>query len=557
MRKPLIIAAGLLATALAASVAAPAAAQSQRFPDVPPDHYAFEAVEWAAGASVTAGYTDGTFKPQRPLIKRHAVLFMERYYDEILGADESENFTRGDMMVLLKAINDGTLRGTEASDNSTPPAPAAAQSQRFPDVPPDHYAFEAVEWAAGASVTAGYTDGTFKPQRPLIKRHAVLFMERYYDEILGADESENFTRGDMMVLLKAINDGTLRGTERASMDLSGVCPSPLVVQTDWFPESEQGALFHLIGDDYAMDVSNQLVRGSMVLNGADLGIELEIRTGGPAIFFEAVPTRMHDDHSIHLGVVSTSDQMFDWDDSPVVSVLALLEKSPWMIMWDPQTYPDVHSIADLGREGVTVNVFGGEVFPRVLVARGVLSPEQVDPAYDGTTARFVSEGGAIAQQGFASVEPYTYGYVHHDWGRPVSFQLVHDAGFEVYSHTVAVRPADLESMRSCLDMVVPVIQQAVVSFAVSPDRASETIVSAVEEYADFWEYPPELAEWAAYALREYGLVGNGSDSTVGNLDADRIQRVLDALLLIDSFELADLVAEDLFTNDFIDESIGF
>ena len=45
------------------------------------------------------------------------------------------------------------------------PATAVAQSQRFPDVPPDHYAFEAVEWAAEVGVTTGYTDGTFKPER--------------------------------------------------------------------------------------------------------------------------------------------------------------------------------------------------------------------------------------------------------------------------------------------------------------------------------------------------------------------------------------------------------
>ena len=155
---------------------------------------------------MTTGYTDGTFKPERPLIKRHAVVFMERYYDEILQADESEDFTRGDMMVLLKAINDGTIRDTGSDRGSESPSGGGA-SQRFPDVPPDHYAFEAVEWAAEVGVTTGYTDGTFKPERPLIKRHAVVFMERYYDEILQADESEDFTRGDMMVLLKAINDG--------------------------------------------------------------------------------------------------------------------------------------------------------------------------------------------------------------------------------------------------------------------------------------------------------------------------------------------------------------
>ena len=205
----------MAAAALVASlVAVPATsvAQGQRFPDVAPDHYAYEAVEWAADVGVTTGYEDGTFKPARPLSKRHAVVFMERYYDEILQAEESADFTRGDMMVLLKAINDGTLRDTEAESTSV------AEGQRFPDVAPDHYAYEAVEWAADVGVTTGYEDGTFKPARPLSKRHAVVFMERYYDEILQAEESADFTRGDMMVLLKAINDGTIGEADTDTSD---------------------------------------------------------------------------------------------------------------------------------------------------------------------------------------------------------------------------------------------------------------------------------------------------------------------------------------------------
>ena len=208
---------------------------------MPPDHHAFEAVEWAAQVGVTTGYTDGTFKPEQPLIKRHAVVFMERYYDEILQAEESEDFTRGDMMVLLKAINDGAVGGT-GSDTAAESPPGQAASQRFPDVPPDHHAFEAVEWAAETGVTTGYTDGTFKPERPLIKRHAVVFMERYYDEILQTEESEDFTRGDMMVLLKAINDGRGEGVraagrrsglpdQRARTPAERFAPSPLCPST--------------------------------------------------------------------------------------------------------------------------------------------------------------------------------------------------------------------------------------------------------------------------------------------------------------------------------------
>lgn len=40
---------------LAAAATATALAQSQRFTDVPPDHEAYEAVEWMAEAGVTVG----------------------------------------------------------------------------------------------------------------------------------------------------------------------------------------------------------------------------------------------------------------------------------------------------------------------------------------------------------------------------------------------------------------------------------------------------------------------------------------------------------------------
>ncbi|MCY3650047.1 MAG: branched-chain amino acid ABC transporter substrate-binding protein [Acidimicrobiaceae bacterium] len=347
--------------------------------------------------------------------------------------------------------------------------------------------------------------------------------------------------------------------EAVAAGLSGVCPSPLVVQTDWFPESEHGAMYHLIGDDYVVDTENQTVTGSMVLDGAELGIDFQVRTGGPAIGFAPVSSYMYTDESIHLGYASTDAQILQFADAPLVSVVAPLEQNPQMIMWDPETYPNVNSIADLGTEGVTINTFAGGVFSRVFVAQGIWSEDQVDPSYDGSPARFVAAGGEIAQQGFASAEPYQYLNTHTDWGKPVAFELLHDAGFQIYSQTIGVRPRDMESMRPCLERVVPIIQQAVVSYDASPDRANAIIVDAVEQYASFWVYPPELADFSVQAQRDYGLIGNGPDSTVGNMELDRIQGVLDSILATDlAADVADgLSAGDLFTNEFIDADIGF
>ncbi len=344
--------------------------------------------------------------------------------------------------------------------------------------------------------------------------------------------------------------------EAVAAGLADVCPSPLVVQTDWFPESEHGAMYELVGDDYVVDVDAKVVRGSMVLGGTDLGIEWEVRTGGPAIGFSPVSQHMAADESIHLGYASTDQQINHWDVAPLVSVVAPLERNPQMVMWDPETYPDVTGLADLGAQGVTINVFGGGTFPDVFIAQGIWSADQVDPSYDGSPARFVSEGGAIAQQGFASSEVYTYEHVHEQWGKPVAFQLLHDAGFQIYSQTIGVRPGDMEALRPCLERLVPIIQQAAVDFNNSPDRANAIIVDAVERYQDFWVYPPDLAEFSHSAKRQYGLIGDGPDNIVGNMVGERIAKVLDDMRAAGMDIDPDLTADQLFTNEFIDESIG-
>jgi hypothetical protein len=344
--------------------------------------------------------------------------------------------------------------------------------------------------------------------------------------------------------------------EQAMVDLADVCPSPLTVQTDWFPEAEHGALYELIGEGYTVDTNKKVVRGPMVSEGTEVGIDFEVRTGGPAIGFAPVASYVYTDDAIHLAYANTESQILNFDDAPLLSVVAPLEKNPQMIMWDPETYPDVEDLADLGEENVTINVFGGGVFTDVFVAMGIWNADQIDPSYDGSPARFIADDGATAQQGFASAEPHNYEFVFEEWGRPVAFGLLHDAGFEVYSQTIAIRPEDKETLAPCLEQVVPMIQRAIVSYAESPDRANAIIIDAVEQYADFWVYDEALAEFSVQTQKDLGLIGNGPNDTVGDMEEDRVQGVID--LIGDSgLDTNDVTPADLVTNEFIDESIGF
>ena len=335
------------------------------------------------------------------------------------------------------------------------------------------------------------------------------------------------------------------------------CPDPIIIQTDWFPESEYGATYELFGGGtYLIDNENRSVAGTLHDGEVDTGIGLEVRTGGPAIGFTPVASHMYTDTNITLGYANTEGQITRFNSAPLLSVVAPLERNPQMIMWDPDTYPDVESIADLGERDITISVFGPEVFSEVFIAQGIWSAGQVDPSYDGSPANFIASQGSIAQQGFASAEPFNYKNTYEEWGKDVKYQLLHDAGFPVYSQTLAIRSDDKVSLDACLKDLVPIIQRAVVNFSFNPDSTNALIVDVVESFNSFWVYGEEIADYSVKTQSELGLVGNGTNDVVGDMDQNRVQEVIDLMgeAGIDTNEIG---PSDIFTNEYIDESIGF
>src|SRR6266511_3241328 len=68
--------------------------------------------------------------------------------------------------------------------------------------------------------------------------------------------------------------------------LAGVCPATVVVQTNWFPQSEHGAAYRLVGPGYRIDAAHKRVTGPLVAGGHDTGVRIEVRAGGPAVGFQ-------------------------------------------------------------------------------------------------------------------------------------------------------------------------------------------------------------------------------------------------------------------------------
>jgi hypothetical protein len=236
-----------------------------------------------------------------------------------------------------------------------------------------------------------------------------------------------------------------------------------------------------------------------------------------------------------------------------------MEISPFMIMWDPASYPQFNVIADIGKTDAKVFYFEGDTYMEYLIGSGALRRSQVDGSYDGSPANFVGQRGRAAQAGFATSEPYLYEHEVNGWKKPVKYALVNDTGYPFYPQALAIRAADKDRLAPCLEKLVPIVQRAQADLLRNPDRTNRFIIETVRAYNTDWTYSPGLASYATQKMRA-DFVKNGSDATLGNFETARVQRIIDIVTPILTAERQapkqGLKPEDIVTNEFIDIGIG-
>jgi len=366
-----------------------------------------------------------------------------------------------------------------------------------------------------------------------------------------------------LVMLAACGSSTSTTTDTvasAAGVLSEICPETVTIQTDWHPESEHGFAYQLVGAGYEVDASGLRVTGPLMASGVDTGVKVQVRAGGPAVGFSSPTSLMYSDPDIFLALAATYSQIQNSGEFPTTSVIAPFNINPQIIMWDPATYPDVKTIADLKATGAKVRYFGGTAYMDYFTSTGILDPAQVDGGYDGTPANFVADGGKSAQQGFATSEPYFYENVLTDWGKPVAYQTIHDAGWTSYAQTLAAKPETIVSAADCLKLLVPIIQQAQVDYVADPSTTNALILDLVAQYNNGWMYDAGQADAAVALALENGLIANSPDGTLGSFDSQRMDDFL--ALAIPIFEglgeklKPGLTSADLATNQFIDPTIA-
>ena len=363
--------------------------------------------------------------------------------------------------------------------------------------------------------------------------------------LLGACGSSDSTATDTTAVVEPAT----------GVSLADVCPATIVVQTDWFPESEHGGIYHLMGDDAVASKDTGAVTGSLVVNGEPTGVKLEIRAGGP--FLESpVVTEMYQDNAITFGYVGTDVAITRYNDAPTLAVFNALNINPQVVLWDASKHPEAKTIAEAAKTVKSFFVYGEPSWMQYFIAQGLINKDQVDSNYKGNLLLATDDA---AHQGFVTSEPYKYANLETG-SITTGYQLIHEAGWNSYAQNFAIRKDRLEELRPCLEKVVPVIQQAQIDYIADPTRANALIISTVKTYDSWWSQSDGDVANGAASQKDLGIIGNGDTETFGDLEEARVNDFIakaTPILREQGLEIADLTASDITNNEFLDASITY
>jgi hypothetical protein len=345
------------------------------------------------------------------------------------------------------------------------------------------------------------------------------------------------------------------GAAVPTTNLKGVCPSTIVLQTDWFPEAEYGAYFSLIGNKGKLDAKKGTYTGPL----GRTGVNLSIRAGGPFIGQQTVQSLMYQDNSITLGLVHTDDAVRFSKQLPTVSVVAPLEHSPLALVWDPQKH-SFKSWADIGKSGANILVFTKAVnYVPYVIAKGLVPESSFDDSFDGSYARFVADT-SLLQQAFVTETPYRLKNEIKEYGRDTGVILVSQSGYDPYLSSLSVKKDRLAELTPCLRQLVPIVQQAQVDYIRNPTATNRVMVNVVTGMKSFWTLSMPLLKFGNQQALKHKIISNGPDRTLGNFSLPRVSKVIADFKATfgNDVDTADpnVKAAAIVTNRFIDPKIG-
>jgi hypothetical protein len=243
---------------------------------------------------------------------------------------------------------------------------------------------------------------------------------------------------------------------------------------------------------------------------------------------------------------------------PTVGVIAPFQQSPLALMFNPKV-EDFKNLAAIKKSGVTVLVTPSSTWAEALVEHGYLNKSQVDYTFNDSPARFIAANGKIAQQAYATEDPYSYENSSF-WGKSVGV-VTTNAQYPDYQNDFAVTPANLKSKAACLSKLVPLLQSSMIKYFAHPGPTNKLISSLATTLKDPSPVTVGAANFATRIMKTDGLVANEpGTSTFGGFSMARVKKMIGIEAPVFAGEAnfdPTVTSSQLATNKFIDPKIGF
>lgn len=348
--------------------------------------------------------------------------------------------------------------------------------------------------------------------------------------------------------------------------LSGYCPDPLIVQTNWLAEADHAPLYELIGAGGTY--KQYSYEGPL---GAT-GIKLQILSGGPGNAFEPTAATLYSGNPVlrvtpqlTMDNIETAVQLSK--KFPTVGVMNLQDHDPQVLIYDPSKWSDLGTMASLigaAKKGAKFYVSGlTYTYVQFMIEKGVPESAFIG-GYSGNLDKFVTGGGMVINQGYADSEPYLLAHNTPAWGnKPIKEVFIYKLGLNDYPSTIQVRKDKLKSMSACLARFVPLLQKAEAAYVADPSIVNGVLAKYNPKYsASYWDTPAAESNWAIKTETADGIVANSDNGKgpVGGFDMPRLSTVVKELLPIYKKEspgsyMPAVTAAQVATNQFIDPSI--
>ncbi len=330
--------------------------------------------------------------------------------------------------------------------------------------------------------------------------------------------------------------------------LKSVCPNPVVVQIDGQMDFWSLPFVSLLAVDGFVSAGGYTASLLDPETVEPTGIQLQIRTGASLRPEQTVLQAMESDPSILLGMVDTESAFVAPKKSRPVAVFTPWERDDLAFVWAASgPLAEVSNLADLGDTKVALEPT--TPFVAYLIRTGLFK-----------TAQLVKTGAPVQMTRLLNDLSLYNDPTRH-------YQLLDETGWEPYTKSLTVSPENVKTRELCLRGLVPLLQQGILRIPREPDRllANLGVISRKLGLGlDLIAYRRALD----VALAS-GIMGNGPNSVVGDVEAARVTQYLRAREFAYSrlaasgkpttTALGEVAAKpkELVNGSFIDQLVGF